>query len=102
MYEYEELSDEVTPINRDFRGSAYLSFSLFPTERLTIVSTTYYQPLFSDFSDYRISSESTLLIEIYRSLGLQITYRFYYDAFPAVGIQNSQYDLSTGLTYTFD
>lgn len=102
MYEYEELSDGITPINRDLRGSAYLSFSLFPTERLTIVSTTYYQPLFSDFADYRISSESTLLVEVFRSLGLQITYRFYYDAFPAIGIQNSQYDLSTGLTYTFD
>lgn len=102
MYEYEELADGVTPINRDFRGSAYLSFSLYPTNRVTIVSTTYYQPLLSDFADYRISSESTLLVEIFSSLGLQVTYRFYYDAFPAIGIQNSQYDFSTGLTYTFD
>lgn len=102
MYEYEEVADGITPINRDARGSAYLSFSLFPSDRVTIISTTYYQPLLSNFSDYRISSDSTLAVELIKPLSLSISYRFFYDAFPAVGIPSSQYNFTTGLTYTFD
>jgi hypothetical protein len=102
MYEYEELADGVTPINRDIRGSAYLSFSLYPSERVTIVSTTYYQPLFKQFSDFRISSDSTLAVELLKPLSLTVSYQFFYDPFPAVGIPTSQYNFTTGLTYSFD
>ncbi len=102
MYEQEEIDDGITPFQRDFRISSYLSFSLYPTPSLTIVSTTYYQPRADKFSDYRISSDSSIVVQIYQSLGLNITHTFVYDAFPAVGIPNSQYSISTGLTYTFD
>ena len=67
-----------------------------------MVSTTYYQPLFKQFSDYRISSESSLLVEMFTNFALKTTYRFIYDAVPAVGIPNSQYEFTTGITYSFD
>tara|TARA_B100000508_G_C11423734_1_gene259722 strand:- start:33 stop:785 length:753 start_codon:yes stop_codon:yes gene_type:complete len=102
MYEYEEVDDNITPIQRNFRGSGYLSFSLYPSERVSIVSTTYYQPRFSNFSDYRISSESSLLVDLFTNFALKTTYLFVYDAIPAVGIPNSQYNFSTGITYSFD
>ena len=44
MYEYEDIDDSFTPIQRDLRGSCYLSFSLYPIENLSFTSTTYYQP----------------------------------------------------------
>lgn len=102
MYEYEEVDDGITPIQRDLRGSTYLSFSLYPTDNITIVSTTYYQPAFDDFSDYRISSQSSLVVGLFKNFSLTTTYTFVFDAFPAVGIPNSQYDFSTGFTYSFD
>ena len=102
MFEYEEVDDGVTPLQRNLRGSSYLSFSLYPTERISMVSTTYYQPLFKQFSDYRISSESSLLVEMFTNFALKTTYRFIYDAVPAVGIPNSQYEFTTGITYSFD
>lgn len=102
MYEHEELVDGFTPIQRDFRGSIYLSFSLYPTENISLTSTTYYQPRLSQFSDYRISSQSSLAITIYKSLDFLTNYTFTYDAFPAVGIPNSQYDFTTGIAYSFD
>ncbi len=102
MYEYEETDDNFTPLQRDFRGSAYLSFSLYPTDRITLVSTTYYQPLFRSVSDYRVSSQSSLLVDLFGNFALKTSYTFIYDAFPASGIPNSQYDLSSGVTYTFD
>lgn len=102
MYEYEEVDDNVTPIQRDFRGSGYLSFSLYPTENITLVSTTYYQPEVTDFSDYRISSQSSLLVALFTNFSLKSTYTFVFDSFPAVGIPNSQYEFTTGVAYTFD
>lgn len=102
MFEYEEVADGITPLQRDIRLSSYLSFSLYPTDDISFVSTTYYQPQVDLWSDYRVSSESTFVVTLYKNLKFNLTYFFTYDAIPAVGIPNSQYRLSTGLTYTFD
>lgn len=101
MYEQEELSDG-TNIQRNIRGSSYLSFSLYPTDKLTIVSTTYYQPRFSDLGDFRISSQSSLAVDLIKNIALSINYNFTYDKTPAIGIPNSEYSFTTGLAYTFD
>jgi len=102
MYEQEELDDGVTPLQRDFRGSAYFSFSLYPRENITIISTTYYQPRIDLISDYRVSSQSSLLIKMFDDFSFKTTYTFIYDRFPAVGIPNSQYNFSSGIAYIFD
>lgn len=102
MFEYEEVDDGVTPLQRNIRGSSYLSFSLYPSDKISFVSTTYYQPNFSAFSDYRISSQSSFLVTVFKNFALQINYVFTYDAFPAVGIPKSQYNFNTGFTYSFD
>ena len=102
MFEYEELTDGVTPLQRNLRGSTYLSFSLYPTERITVVSTTYFQPLLKNFEDHRISSQSSLVIELFKDFAFKTTYTFVFDKFPAIGIQRSQYDFTSGIAYTFD
>jgi putative salt-induced outer membrane protein YdiY len=102
MFEYEEVADGVTPIQRDIRGSSYISFSLYPTDNLTLISTTYYQPKLVDFSDYRISSQSSLLVNLFTSFALKTTYTFIYDDKPAIGIPSSQYSFTTGVSYSFD
>lgn len=102
MYEHEELTDDITPIQRNIRGSSYLSFSLFPNDRVTVVSTTYFQPLFKDLDDFRISSQSSLVVELFKNLASKTTYTFVFDKFPAIGIPKSQYDLTTGVVFTFD
>lgn len=102
MYEYEDIDDGVTPIQRDFRGSSYVSFTLYPIENLSFSSTTYYQPKLSQFSDYRISTQAALLVKIYANFSFSIDYTFTYDTFPAIGIPNSQYNFTTGIAYSFD
>jgi hypothetical protein len=102
MYEHEELGDGVTPIQRDFRSTSYLSFSLYPTKTISLISTTYYQPKLNDFGDYRISNQSSLLIDLFKNFAFQTTYTFIYDQTPAVGIPNSQYNLESGFVYSFD
>ncbi len=102
MYEYEELSDDVTPIERDFRSSSYFTFSLYPTKTLTIASTTYFQPKLKDFSDYRFTSQTTILIDLFKNFAFNTTYTFSYDETPAVGIPNSQYNFESGFVYSFN
>lgn len=102
MYEHEKVADGVTPLQRKFRGSSYFSFSMYPSEHISIISTTYYQPLFSSFSDYRISSQSSLLVGLFTNFSVKLSHTFVYDAFPAIGIPNSQYEFTTGVAYTFD
>jgi hypothetical protein len=102
MYEYEHLADGITPIQRDLRGSAYFSFSLYPLKTLSFSSTTYYQPQLSELNDYRISSQSTLLISVFEKIAFLVNYTYTFDTFPAVGIPNSQYEFTTGLAYSFD
>lgn len=102
MFEYEELSGQVNFTNKDLRGSSYLSFSLYPTGHITIVSTTYYQPLMNSFKDYRVSSQSSAAIGLFKNFVLKMTYTFTHDTFPVLGIPNSQYSFTTGIAYTFD
>lgn len=102
MYEYEELSDGITPIQRDFRSSSYLSFSMYPTKTLTFVSTTYYQPRLDIFNDYRFITQASLVIDLFNNFAFNTTYTFAYDETPAVGIPNSQYNLESGFVYSFN
>lgn len=102
MYEYEEVTDNSTPTQKKFRGSSYFSFSLYPSDNISVISTTYYQPLFENVSDYRISSQTSLLVGLFSNFSVKLSHTFVYDAFPAVGIPNSQYEFTTGVAYTFD
>ena len=101
MYEHEELSDGSTT-SRDFRGSAYFSFTMYPNDIFSFVSTTYYQPLLSDLGDYRIASESSIAVKAFKNFAFKLTYLFTYDETPAEGIQNSQYRFATGIIYSFN
>jgi len=104
MYEYEEATNVVMGdrIRRDFRGSAYLSFSLYPTENLSIISTSYYQPRIDKLGDYRLSSNSSILFQIMKNLAFKTNFNFFYDAFPvSPAIPKTQYELTNGILYSF-
>lgn len=102
MYEHEKTSivDDKT-INKDFRGSTYFSLSLNPTETITIVNTTYYQPKLKSFKDYRLSSGTTVSFNIVKKLSFEVNFNYSFDAFPVEGIPKAQYELTNGLSYDF-
>ena len=103
MYEYEKATEVIVDrVQEDIRGSAYLSFSLYPTDKITIISTSYYQPKFEALKDYRISSNTSILFEIFKDLAFKTTFNYFYDAFPvSTSIPKTQYELTNGLLYTF-
>lgn len=101
MYEYEELNSDIEPLNKDWRSSSYFSMSLFPKKKITIVSTTYFQPRFDMFSDFRISSQTTIALGIFKNFSFTTNFTYQYDEFPVLGIPKEQYRLTNGLLYTF-
>jgi outer membrane protein W len=99
MYEYEKTAGDIISYNKDIRNSSYLSFSFYFTKNLSMVSTTYYQPKLSNFSDFRIAHQSALKFKIAKNLSYKLSFNYSYDKFPVIGIPNEEYDISNGLVY---
>ena len=99
MYEYEKTTGDFVFYNKDWRNSSYLSFSFYFTKNLSLISTTYYQPKLSNFSDYRIAHQSAFKFKIVKNLSYKLSFNYSYDKFPVIGIPNEEYDISNGLVY---
>lgn len=103
MYEYERAANTVIDrVQKDVRASTYLSFSMYPTETISIISTSYYQPKLDAFSDFRLSSNTSLLFVIFKNLAFKTNFNYYYDAVPVSNvIPKTQFELTNGLVYSF-
>jgi hypothetical protein len=100
MYEYEEIYKQALP-NRDYRMSAYLSWTVQINKVLSHRATTYYQPRLDNFNDYRWSGQYSLLIKISKNLSFKTDYTFIYDEYPPIGIPKLFYTLKEGIAYLF-
>ncbi len=100
MYEIEKLTDTMI-LGKYHRISSYLSFSFSPSDKITFVSTTYYQPNIEKFSDYRVSSGNSFLVKLSRRLSLILNVGVEYDSMPAEGIDKLSYAVNNSLRYTF-
>lgn len=101
MYEYENEISNIEQTHKDWRSSSYFSMSLFPKKNISLVSTTYFQPRLNQFTDFRISSQTTLALRIVKNLSFSTTFTYQYDEFPVVGIPKEQYRLTNGIVYSF-
>lgn len=102
MKEWERIESDLEQVkHNDIRISAYLSFSLFPKDGVSIVSTTYFQPKADEFSDLRWSNDSKIVFKIIKNLAFNVQFTMSYDNHPALGIPKTQYKLTNGLIYTF-
>jgi len=100
MYEYEELAD-TTIIHRDHRLSTYASLTLKIKNNLSLINTTYFQPKFSDFSDFRLSSQTDMKIGISKHFAFKLSYIYYYDTFPAFDVPKETLALQNALSLEF-
>jgi putative salt-induced outer membrane protein YdiY len=97
MYEYEISTSQLT--QELFRWSNYFSLSLYPTENVRFISTTYYQPAFSGFSDYRILSQNSLYFIISEHMRFKTSFNYSYDNCPEINVPKTQYSLLSGLVF---
>ncbi len=102
MFEYENSVDEIENVHNDLRSSTYFSFKIKPNEHISLVSSNYFQPLFNKISDYRILSETALMLTIVKNLKFITTVYYIYDSFPVTNVAKEQYKLTNGVVYSFD
>lgn len=100
MYEINEESDPKSTFN-DHRLSTYLSFAFTIGENLKIASTSYYQPVFNDFNDLRLTSQSAFIFKITQKLLFTTNFNITYDSRVPEEVQNTIYSLSNGLRWDF-
>ncbi len=103
MYEYDEVA-EGSILYRDHRLSSYLSFSLYPLPNLTLSNTTYYQPVIPDFRQPRLSSITSLSLQLTDRLAFNTKYSITQDALISQGLPDvpaTSYEWTNGLRYSF-
>lgn len=100
MYEYEVVSNEAIP-NQDARLSAYISFDLPIGNTVTINNIGYFQPLANQFSDMRISSQTTIKFNINKYLTFRVLFNYLLDTNPPQGIPNQIINIENGLELKF-
>ncbi len=101
MYEYENSDDTYNTIHKDWRNSSYFSFSLYFNKKISLVSTTYYQPRLNLFADYRILHQSYFKFEIVKNLSYKTSFSYTYDAFPVIEIPKEEISIANGIVYRF-
>ena len=99
MYEHEELSND--SITDKFRLSCYLSFNWNFSKWFSLNNITYYQPNYADFSDFRLASESNLMIRISNKLFLKSLFEVTYDSKPPPGVKNMLFNFTNGVSWVF-
>lgn len=108
MYEYEKNSIEVTinepddfqflDFERNHRLSTYISGAATIKGYLGINHVSYYQPKLSNWSDFRISSETTLTIKLTNRVALKTYFQFIYDTRPPDTVPQTMFNLTNGLS----
>ncbi len=99
MYETEYLTDGI--VNRQHRLSNYLSATIQFSKWLSMVHTTYYQPMLAHYHDYRIFSQSALKLSFTKHFRFSFDYKYYFDSHPPAGIVNSTHYVLNGIEFVF-
>ncbi|WP_034228834.1 DUF481 domain-containing protein [Aquimarina pacifica] len=102
MYEYENSVDDIENVQNNIRSSNYVSFKIKPNDNISLVSSNYFQPLIDYISDYRILSETAIMLKIVKNLKFITTLYYIFDSFPVTNVAKEQYKLTSGLVYSFD
>jgi Protein of unknown function, DUF481 len=101
MYEHELEAGVLKRIHQDARNSTYCSFTFTPANNIELSSTTYYQPLLKQISDYRILTQARLRVIAGKKLSIQMRWQYLFDRFPAGNAPKENFQFGTGLGVNF-
>jgi hypothetical protein len=102
MAEWEEITEALPETILYHRLSSYLSFNFVIKEDFCeITSITYYQPLITDFGDYRLSNNTSLHIKLFKNLGFETGVKYSFDSQPPLGVINNSFSTTMGVKYKF-
>lgn len=89
------------PNESNARMNSYLAYSLNFGDKSRFSYTLYFQPKFSDFSDYAKSHAMELRLVVYEKLFLQLNLNYDVDSEPAIGVKEYDFMQTTSLVLEF-
>lgn len=101
MYEQEKETNAAAAVRRGARSSSYISFTLTPNKELEITSTSFFQPLLSNWNDYRILNQVNIRVKAGKKTGMNLNWNYLNDSRPAAGIPSVNYTLGMGFDFEF-
>lgn len=81
--------------------STMLSFSTNLSKTMSIKHNTYYEPDYSNPSDYRIESQTTFQAKFNKKFSYKLHVRLNYESMVPTGVDNFDYALLNSLSYSF-
>jgi len=101
MYEYEK--EQTTPpiYLHNIRSTSYISCTYKPSDKAEFISTIFYQPLYSNFNDYRILNETSIDISVAKHFSFVTTWSYLYDSRPVPLTPKLNYSISNGIQFKF-
>lgn len=105
IYEYEQTARKkyADAGKKEYaqRLSSFGDFSILLFNDIYFVTTFYYQPMFKDFSDYRILNDNTLEFKINSRFSILSSNIYTYDSRPPLKVKKSEYIFKTGVKFSF-
>ncbi|MBI2258064.1 MAG: DUF481 domain-containing protein [Flavobacteriia bacterium] len=99
MYEYEEIQPNNEFLN-NYRWSNYFSWFI-SVKNIQLTGTSYYQPLFEDFKDYRFSGQYVLSTQLSKKWRIKAEYNVFSDSRPPTGVKKVVSSLLIGFGIDF-
>lgn len=102
-YMYEEEKSDVFDTNFfNHRYSSYASLKVLVNDHFSIVSNTYYQPLFSNFKDYNFFEQIILSTKINEQLSFDTQFNYFHDNIIPGGGKYFTSSFSAGITIALE
>ena len=90
MYEFEKLKElnfyEENITYSNWRWSSYINYGLNISEGVKLSNISYYQPMFDDFSDFRLLNNTQFSFKFIEPLRFNFTFSLLYDDDPPSGV----------------
>ena len=84
------------------RSSNYINFNWSKENKWGIASTLYYQPRFTDWSDYRVSGQHSVVYAFSQRLNAKFEFTHYFDSQPPSEGLNRSRITTLGLSYVLE
>ncbi len=101
MYEFEELLDAASTTHQNIRISQYTSFVFKISESADLYATTYYQPIYNEWNDFRLHNESRVVVVLSEKMSLNISNTYSWDSNPPSEAPKKRINLKVGLGLKF-
>jgi len=106
LFEREKLDDKDGTVDAgdEYSTSRLSSYAVFTTalnEVVTFAETVYFQPNLGDFGDFRLLSESQLLVKLSDRFTFRTAFVIAHDASPPDTVQKTDTSMQSGISFKF-